>query len=105
MKRRPVNVMTDDDIDQRMYPGHGLDADVLRADLIAEYGPPGVGEVLVTEEVHFRYVPRVKHCSEYDGFGCPLDGDWHAHWTQVRPHPDAAYTLAWWGPTTKEGDR
>lgn len=58
----------------------------------------GAGTTLLASEVqHLHYMPRVKRCSKYDGWGCDNEGEWHAHWFGVKHNdaaPDCCYTLA-----------
>jgi hypothetical protein len=66
--------------------GHGLESDALRAVCVDWFG----GTEFRVAEVHFEYVPRIKNCSERDGWGCDNEGEWHAHWFEVRPAADGS---------------
>lgn len=52
--------------------------------------------VLASEVQHLHYMPRVKNCSNYDGWGCDLEGEWHGHWFGVKHNDksDCCHTLA-----------
>lgn len=91
----PTDYISEDTGKSRIHRGHGLDRDVLAADVEHAQGwVAGEDGDLVVEEVWLHYVPRIKWCSNLDGFGCGSEGDWHGHWTQVRPSPGAEFTLA-----------
>lgn len=75
-----------------IIPGHNLDPDALREAVTHEQG--GGFSTLHVEEAFLSYMPRVKRCSRYDGWGCDNEGEWHAHWFAVKPHPAAAFTVA-----------
>jgi hypothetical protein len=68
----------------RIHEGHDIDPDVLRADLDLEVGARQPCDLGV-EEVWLRYHPRVKWCDRFDDLGCDMQGDWHQHWSPVRP--------------------
>lgn len=78
----------------RIHQGHELDRDLLLADL-ASAQVPLQGDVLRVHEAHFAYKPRVKWCSNFDGYGCDQEGEWHGHWFEVKPGPDTAFTVVW----------
>lgn len=71
--------------------GHALEAAVLRDACVEWFGSDSPR----VQEVHFEYVPRIKNCSQRDGWGCDNEGDWHGHWFEVRPAPDGstAFTI------------
>jgi len=79
----------------RIHQGHGHDYHSLLADMEESNPTHPVKDILV-EEVHLDYKPRVMYCSNYDGFGCDYDGEWHSHWFEVRGGTDTAYTLVSW---------
>ena len=89
----PTDIVTDDGW-ERIHRGHGLDRDALRADLDHNQGVARGGWDLVVQEVHLAYQPRVKWCGRR-GEPCDNEGDWHAHWHEVRSGDDATkFTLA-----------
>jgi len=104
--RYPTDIVTTDgDGWARIHKGHGLDKEMLREDVIHNVDDQRVGEVLVVEEVHLSYTPRVKWCSRHsDGWGCDHEGEWHGHWFAVRPGADTAFTLARWGEARDGGE-
>ncbi|KXO92947.1 Uncharacterised protein (plasmid) [Tsukamurella tyrosinosolvens] len=92
----PADIVNDDHGWHRIHHGHGLDRDILRADLIEHgYEPPDGGE-LALDEVWMDFRPRVKNCSNLDGFGCDNEGEWHAHWVAAREGHGQPLTLAYW---------
>jgi len=69
----------------RLHQGHNLTLDVLERDMVDCHGYAAEGQVMHIEEVHFRYVPRVKWCERLD-WPCDDNGvDWHSHWVAVQP--------------------
>ncbi|MEB3023015.1 MULTISPECIES: hypothetical protein [Mycolicibacter] len=85
----------------RIHQGHGLDLDMLRADLIREHGDALPGQELRIRELHFGYAPRVMWCGQY-GTPCELQGEWHGHWYEVQPSSDSAVTVAEWQQVPQE---
>jgi hypothetical protein len=83
----PATMWTDDGM-AILFRGHGLDPFEVEAEVMQGLGNfPGY-EVHVTEE-HYTYVPRIKHCSRWDGWGCDQDGeDFHGHWFAIKPTDD-----------------
>jgi hypothetical protein len=80
----------------RIHRGHNLTLDMLQRDMVEHHGYPAEGQSMRIEEVHMRYVPRVKWCERLDGWPCDDEGEWHSHWTAVRPGQDTAFTLVHW---------
>ncbi|WP_396909964.1 hypothetical protein [Mycolicibacterium sp.] len=79
----------------RIHQGHGLDPDVLAADLSDNLGRPLPDQQMRVRELHFGYAPRVKWCEQY-GLSCDREGEWHSHWYEVKPSPDSAFTVVEW---------
>lgn len=75
-----------------IFKGHDLDAAELLTVVQHDVEPRAVE--VVTEEVWLHLHPRVKNCANIDA-PCDLEGDWHAHWSAVKAHPDAAFTIAY----------
>ncbi|KAB2809245.1 hypothetical protein F9L07_19585 [Pimelobacter simplex] len=50
-----------------------------------------------TVEVFWNEHPRVKWCERIDGFGCDENGDWHRHWSAVKPNANESthFTVMW----------
>lgn len=91
---RDWQIIHTDDGPQILVSGHGLSHEEAKAFHDAEWDRDK-GEMTV-EEVCFGYAPRVKWCSKYSGFGCDEEGEWHAHWYEVRRNenaPNSFYTL------------
>lgn len=88
----PAMILTDDGWGV-IFEGHGLDPDALHTACVDWFGEADTFRI---QEVHFEYVPRIKNCSQRDGWGCDNDGDWHSHWFEVRAVPDGstAFTIA-----------
>lgn len=59
--------------------------DVIERVVIREHGDDW--DHLIIEVQHLNRVPRVKNCSNYDGFGCDQEGEWHGHWFGVKHNP------------------
>jgi hypothetical protein len=87
--RYPASIVTDGEWGL-VFEGHDLD----EADLLREMASEGYCAPLTVQEVHFMYRPRVKNCSQYDGWGCDNEGEWHAHWFEVKPGTGTAFTVA-----------
>lgn len=71
--------------------GHDLPPDEVEALASRE----GYESCAVTE-VWLHKHPRVMWCERINGFGCDENGEWHAHWEEVRPSPlakSAKWTL------------
>lgn len=96
----PTDIVTDDGW-ARIHQGHGIARDVLSDDL-GRHQPDDREPELHVTEAHFHYMPRVKRCSDYDGYGCDQEGEWHAHWFEVKPGPGTAFTLARWAKPWEE---
>lgn len=97
----PTDIATDNGW-ERVHYGHGIHRAALEEDLRQHAGAPRVDDRLTVEEVWMRFVPRVKWCAQFSGFGCDLEGEWHAHWEGVRPGGGDPLTLVRWSsPTTK----
>lgn len=86
----PAMILTDDGWGV-ILEGHSLQGETLRTLCREWFG----SEVFRSQEVHFEYVPRIKHCSQRDGWGCDNEGEWHGHWFEVRPAADGstAFTI------------
>lgn len=95
--RYPTDIVNDDHGWHRIHKGHNLDRDMLRADLEEAVDLQRIGTELVVKEVYLRYVPRVKWCERLDGWVCDDQGQWHSHWTEVKPTPERAMTIVYWG--------
>jgi hypothetical protein len=95
MPKYPALIYTADG-PEAIARGHGLSIAQIEAaerEVLGELDP---GRERVVQEVNFRFVSRIKWCANLDGFGCDQEGEWHGHWTEVRPNPSApntAYTL------------
>lgn len=89
----------------RIHQGHGLDRDKLQADLEHNVGLQMTGESLSVTEARLAYRPRIKWCSNFDGFGCDNEGEWHRHWFEVRQNGEP-YTVVQWVPASvaKDGE-
>ena len=94
----PTEIVNDDGWG-RIHQGHGLDREMLQRDLEDNVDHQRIGEILKVEEAYFRYVPRVKWCSNF-GWPCDNEGEWHAHWEEVRPSPESAFTVVNWSRDT-----
>lgn len=92
----PADIVNDDYGWHRIHQGHGLDRDMLRADLIEHSYEPRSGGELAVDEVWMTFHPRVKNCSNFDGFGCDNEGEWHSHWVAAEEGRGEALTLAYW---------
>ena len=81
-------LMHTDDGDAGIFRGHNLELTeverVCATDIFGEC--PGY-ELHVTEE-YFQWVPRIKNCSKWDGWGCDQEGEWHGHWFAIKPTDD-----------------
>ena len=88
----PTDIVNDDGWG-RLHQGHNLTLDVLDRDMVDHYGYPAEGQVMHIEEVHFRYVPRVKWCERVGAWPCDDEGEWHSHWIAVKPGNDTAFTM------------
>lgn len=86
-----------------ILPGADIAEEALLAALRDYHGDDV--ESYISDVQHLHFMPRVKWCSNYDGWGCDNEGEWHGHWLSVK-HNDAAadccYTLAL--PHTPYGD-
>lgn len=78
----------------RIHRGHGLDYAVLTDDLNRNRGT-SQGRSMVVDEVYLKYVPRIKRCDTL-GFPCDSEGEWHAHWVDVKPAPGHEFTITSW---------
>lgn len=81
-------LMQTDEGEAALFQGHNLDPEeierVCSVEILGDY--PG-HELHVTEE-YFSYVPRIKNCSNWDGWGCDQEGEWHGHWFGIKPTDD-----------------
>jgi hypothetical protein len=80
----PTDIHTEDGV-ERIHRGHGLNRDVLLADVRHAHGANVVD--MRVQEVHLRYQARVKNCGDY-GDPCDFEGFWHSHWHEVRRNED-----------------
>ena len=70
--------------------GHGLTTEQ-QADAIRECDPamlPQANQMIVAQEEHFGFAPRVKWCGERYGSSCDQEGDWHGHWYALKANDD-----------------
>jgi len=82
----PAIIYTEDGM-ALLFQGHGLDPFDVEAECMQSFGSfPGY-ELRVTEE-HYTYTPRIKNCSNWDGWGCDQEGEWHAHWFGIKTTDD-----------------
>lgn len=91
----PNNITMADTGWARIHKGHGLNHDALREDLAKELGQGLPDQEMRIRELYFAYTPRVKWCEPY-GHACALNGEWHGHWSEVRPNDDSAVTIVEW---------
>jgi hypothetical protein len=63
--------------------GHNLDAKTTR--FVAEKEQLDHPQSV---EVYWHEHRRVMWCERIDGFGCDQNGEWHRHWSEVKPNAD-----------------
>lgn len=79
----------------RIHQGHGLSRHALWVDLRDSVPQPPNSHMRV-DELHLREIPRVMWCERYDS-PCEFNGEWHRHWTAVKPGDEASeMTQAYW---------
>jgi len=90
----PASIQTEEGAALLMQ-GHNLDPFEVEAAHEWAHGKCPGYEVEVTEH-HMIYRPRIKNCSQWDGWGCDNEGEWHGHWFAVRSNDDPAthFTMA-----------
>lgn len=88
MVEYPTSIVTDDGWGV-IFQGHGL----ALAEILAGLDPEPSQGVPEVREVHMAFVPRVKHCSKYDGWGCDQEGEWHSHWFATKPGVGTEFTI------------
>lgn len=90
----PADLIDGNGVGKRIHVGHNLDG----SDLAHDYNRAvGERDELAVEEVHLRFIPRIKNCENRLGWGCDSDGEWHSHWEDVTAGEGTAYTTV--GPT------
>lgn len=82
--------------------GHGHDAHSIRDELELSFGPAEPGQQERIVEGFYSLQRRVKNCADH-GDPCDLNGEWHAHWHQVRPAAGFEWTFAQWAPVSSSG--
>lgn len=87
----PATIVDDDLGWGRIHLGHGLDREFLRRELFEANveDPPHDDSDIVVEEVFYKYLPRIKRCSDYLIGGCDLEGEWHDHWYSGSSRPSS----------------
>jgi len=78
-----------------MIHGAAISPEVIEAAVLDQLGDGW--ERLVTEVQHLAYHRRIKRCSNLDGWGCDMEGEWHSHWSPVRHNdasPNCCHTVA-----------
>ncbi len=80
-----------------IFAGHGHDTNALIDAASDEFGTRS----FVTEEAWLQRHKRVMWCERIDGFGCDNNGEWHAHWSGVRPNVNESTKWTVVTPTTR----